>query len=124
VAQRNENTSPAPLVTSIVGLVVALFALGFALLQLVRPPFTDEQLRDDLVDTWAAYSFGSLVFVAIFSVCFVVSLVCSRYSRASTRLVLAAASVAFLAAVALELVAANDLKSRAERASGTSLSWF
>jgi hypothetical protein len=92
--------------------------------QLARPPFSDLQLRENLVDTWEAYALGTLIFVVVFAVCSVVSLVCAWYSRASTRRVLAAAPLAFVGAVVLEVLVANDLASRAERATGTSLSWF
>jgi hypothetical protein len=111
-------------VLSIAALALSVVAVAHALSALMFPPFTDQQLRDNVVDTWEAHTFGESIVVVLFLACCVASCIAAWFVGGSYRSRLVAASIAFLMAIALQLFAVNSLTERAERVTGASLSWF
>jgi uncharacterized membrane protein YozB (DUF420 family) len=85
-------------------LAFALLALALGLRELSQPPFTDEQLKASLVNTWEVATSTTRVFAIVFLGLGAISVVLARKAtEARVRLVAYAAAVACLATLMVYL---------------------
>lgn len=111
-------------ILSIVAITLGVVSMGYACVDLISLPFTDGQIRDNLVDTWEAHTLGNLALFVLFSLAFLGSAIAAWYAGAPNRTRFSFAAAAFLLAATLSVVAMSTLTTRAEKLTGHSLSWF
>jgi hypothetical protein len=100
-------------------LCFALLALLLGLREMSQPPFSDEQLRASLTDTWEVAASTTRVFGIVFLGLGVISVVLARKAREATpRLVAYAAAIACLATLAMYLRNHVELTQRAAGLTG------
>ena len=107
----------------LIGLILGLAAMGVASIDLVWPPFTDEELQV-FVDSWEPAVLFGLLLLVIFGLGLLFSILFALFSRSLTRTLFRVASVAFVLATCLQVTSLNVLTARAEKASGHELHWL
>ena len=104
------------LLTAVVSLLLVIVALGgFALgvYEWVVPPYSDQEIRDAMVDTWETYAWSTLFCICVLGVVAIVAGVVAIFVRRRDIRLTAAAAIAL--AVGGALMAYRNHAARTDR---------